>query len=142
MVLDDTTLLPELVDGAVAATIGASAATLTVARSPVRFAGRRAWLARSWRPLAQFAADLPALTAILGRALAGGDRDPGQLRALAFAVDPDPGRRPAQVALASIAGSFAPNTVVVAVDEDAGTLIVHELVPGSPRTAADPLELG
>ncbi len=142
MVLDDTTFVPELVDGAVAAAIGATAATAVGARSPVGFASRWDWLRRSWRPLAQFVGDLPTLVIMLGDALRGGDRDPGGLRAIAFGVDPDPAARMTQVALASVVGSFAPNSIVVAVDESAGTLIVHELRPASTRAGADPLGLG
>ena len=142
MVLDDTTLVPELVDGAVAAAIGASAATLTTARSPVRFAARWAWLRRSWRPLVQFFGDLPTLVVLLRDAVRGGNRDPGGLRVVPFRVEPDDPSRNAQVALASVAGSFAANSIVVAVDEAAGTLIVHELRPTTTRTGADPLELG
>jgi hypothetical protein len=129
MVLDDTTLVPELVDGAVAAAIGATAATVTTVRSPVR-------------PFVQFAPDLSTLVGLLGRALHGGDRDPGGLRAISFRVDPDDATRAGQVALASVAGSFAPNSIVVAIDEAAGLLIVHELKVGSTRSGADPLELG
>ena len=142
MVLDDTTALPELVDGAVAAAIGASAATLALARAPVRFAARAAWARRWWRPPARLIADLPSLARILLRAVAGGDRHPGRLRTLHFGVEADPEARAAQVALASVAGSVAPNTIVVAIDEADQTLIVHELVPTSSRTGADPLELG
>ena len=142
MVLDDTTLVPELVDGAVAAAIGATAATLTTVRGPVRFAVRRTWLRRWWRPFVQFAPDLSTLIRLLSGALRGGDRDPGGLRAISFRVDPDDSRRAGQVALASVAGSFAPNSIVVAIDEAAGLLIVHELKVGSTRSGADPLELG
>jgi len=142
MVLDDTTLLPELIDGAVAAAIGATAATVTMTRSPLRFGLRLAWLRWWWRPLRQFAGDLPALVGHLSAALRGGDRDPGDLRAVPFRVDPDGSKRAAQVALASVAGSFAPNSIVVAIDEAAGLLIVHQLSVDSTRAGADPLGLG
>jgi hypothetical protein len=142
MVLDDTMALPELVDGAVAAAIGATAATLTMIRSPVRFAARRGWVRLWWRPLTQFVLDLPTLVRVLGRALMGGTRDPGGLRAIAFTIEPDGAMRAGQVALASVAGSFAPNSIVVAVDEPRGTLIVHELEPRSASSSGDPLGLG
>ncbi len=142
MVLDDTAAVPELVDGAVAASIGATAATLTMVHSPTRFVIRVAWLRLWWRPLVQFAHDLPVLAGLMLDALRGGDRDPGGLRTIPFAVEHDPAERAGQVALASVVGSFAPNSIVVAVDEATGTLLLHELCPGVTRTGADPLELG
>ncbi|MGI8712409.1 MAG: hypothetical protein ACR2NR_04355 [Solirubrobacteraceae bacterium] len=142
MVLDDTTALPELVDGAVAATIGASAATLALARTRVRFARRAVWRRRWWVCLARYFADLPGLVRVLARALMGDDRDPGGLRQVQFAIEDQPDVRAAQIGLASVAGSFAPNTIVVAVDEVDQVLIVHELVASSSRSGADPLELG
>jgi hypothetical protein len=42
MLLDDTILLPELVDGAAAAAIGATGSTLALKRMPVRFVARPA----------------------------------------------------------------------------------------------------
>jgi hypothetical protein len=141
-VLDDTTAVPELVDGAVAASFGATAATLTMARSPVRFVVRRAWLRLWWRPLAQYVSDLPLLVRLLGQALRDGARDPGGLRTVPFTVETDEATRAGQVALASVVGSFAPNSIVVAIDEADGTLIVHELQLRSGRASVDPLGLG
>jgi hypothetical protein len=142
LVLDDTLALPELVDGAVAAAIGASAATLVRARSHVQFAAPPGWARHWWRPLVHLVWDLPELTRALAAALAGGDRDPGRVRTVDFSVDTDDRARAAQVALASIAGSVAPSTVIVAVDEQGGQLIFHELTPREGRERADPLELG
>ena len=142
LVLDDTVAVPELVDGAVAAVIGASAATLVRARSHVQFAAPPGWARYWWRPLAHLVSDLPELIRTLTAALAGGDRDPGRLRTVDFSARADDRARAAQVALASIAGSVAPGTVIVAVDEEGGQLIFHELTPREGRERADPLELG
>lgn len=142
MLLDDTTAAPELADGAVAAAIGACGATLTQARVPIRFAPRARWARRWWRPWVQLVAGLPMLVRMLLQALTGGDREPGQLRSLPFAVESDDGVRAAQVALASFVGSVSCNSVVVAIDEDRGSLLVHELVPDSDRSGPDPLGLG
>jgi multisubunit Na+/H+ antiporter MnhE subunit len=142
LVLDDTVAVPELVDGAVAATLGASAATLVRARSHVQFAAQPSWARYWWRPLVRLVADLPTLVRVLANALISGERDPGRVRTVRFAVQSDARARAAQVALASIVGSVAPSTVVVAVDEDAERLIFHELTPGEGRERADPLELG
>ena len=142
LLLDDTVALPEVVDGAIAAAIGASAATLVRARSHVQFRVEPGWARRWWRPLAHLVGDLPELARALARALAGGDRDPGRVRAVEFAVRADARARAAQVALASVAGSVAPSTVVIAVDEEGRQLIFHELTPRQDRARADPLELG
>ena len=90
----------------------------------------------------QFVTDLPILVGVLARALAGGERDPGKLREIPFAVESDPDARAAQIALASVVGSFAPNTIVVAVDEAAQVLIVHELTPTSIAARRRPAGLG
>lgn len=144
MVLDDTTAFPELVDGAVAATIGASASTLAFAHTPLRFRPRAGWARSWWRPWAGLVTGVPLLTRVLVRALAGGDRDPGELRWVDFAVEADPAARAAQVALASFAGSVSPSSIVVDVDETRGSMLVHELVPGAGAGGGgpDPLRLG
>jgi hypothetical protein len=142
MLLDDTTAVPELVDGAVAASIGATGSTLALKRMPARFVPRLAWGRHWWRPWVQLVTGLPVLIRVLARAIAGGDREPGELRWLSFALEADPEVRDAQVALASFAGSVASNSVVVAVDERRRSMLVHELVPGSGRSGPDPLSLG
>jgi hypothetical protein len=142
MVLDDTTVLPELVDGAVAAAIGATGSTLALKRMPMRFVPRPGWARHWWRPWAQVITGLPVLIRVLARALAGGDREPGELRWVSFALESDPEIRDAQVALASFAGSVASNSVVVAVDESRESMLVHELEPRSGRGGPDPLGLG
>jgi hypothetical protein len=142
LVLDDTVALAELADGAVAATLGASAATLVRARSHAQFAPRLGWMRLCWRPLAHLIGDLPELARVLVRTLAGDGRDPGRVRIVDFVVDADGRARAAQVTLASIAGSVAPRTVIIAVDEEGEQLIFHELTPGEGRKRADPLELG
>jgi hypothetical protein len=142
MVLDDTTTAPELVDGAVAATIGAGAATLTLVHSPLRVAAVPGWWRGLWRPWARLVGELPLLAGVLWRALSDGEREPGGLRRVPFASQARADRRAGQVALACVAGSIAPNAVVVAVDEERGEMLVHELVPGSGREVADPLGPG
>lgn len=142
MLLDDTTVLPELVDGAVAATIGATGSTLTLKQMPMRFVPRAAWARHWWRPWAELVTGLPVLIRVLVHTLAGGDREPGELRWISFALESDSEIRSAQVALASFAGSVASNSVVVAVDESRGSLLVHELASRAGRGGPDPLGLG
>ncbi len=143
MWLEDTVALANMVDGAVAAALGASGATLVYAERLVAFAPRARWALRLWRPLAQFAPDLWTLAVVLLRALGGGERSPGALRALPFELVGDPGEVSARCALATVAGSFPPNTIVLGVHEDDELILVHQLVPQpGDRTSVDPLGLG
>jgi multisubunit Na+/H+ antiporter MnhE subunit len=147
MLLVDTRESPQVYAGLAAAAIGATGSEL-VRRQ--RLAGARlggAWLLRLWRPLVSVPRDLARLTVAVAAALRPGGGPPaGRFRALAF--DPggggpeDRGRE----ALAELAGSFSPNTIVVGLDRERRALLVHQLVPeeGEPersRKAIDPLEL-
>lgn len=97
------------------------------------------WLARLWRPMASVPRDLLRLAV----AIAPGRHPVGRLRALPFdprTTDPtDNGRQ----ALAEIAGSFSPNTIVIGVDVERGLLLAHQLVPEQeePERSLDPLDL-
>ncbi len=143
MWLEDTVVLANLVDGAVAAAIGATGTTLVYAERLVGFDPRARWALRLWRPLVQFGPDLRMLASVLVRALSGGRRDPGALRAVRFTPEGSPAEVSARCALASAAGSFAPNTIVLGVEPDRELILVHQLHPTpGDRTSVDPLELG
>jgi hypothetical protein len=67
----------------------------------------------------------------------------GRLRALPFrhggGGSADQGRR----AMAEGLGSFAPNTIILGVDESRDLIFAHQLVPtDDAQSAIDPLELG
>ena len=142
LLLDDTIALPELIDGAVAAAVGAGAATAAAAAAGPAMRPPRGWVRHGWRPWAALFGDLPALVGVLAQALGAGQRDPGRLRAVAFRPADEPGERAAQIALATLAGSLAPGSVVVAVDPGRAQILVHELVPRTGREGPDPLRLG
>jgi len=143
MWLEDTVVLANLVDGAMAAAIGATGTTLVFAERLVAFAPRARWALRLWRPLAQFGPDLRLLAMVLLRALRGGERAPGALRAVRFVPTGGPGEIDARCALACAVGSFAPNTIVLGTEEQHGVMLVHQLVPvPSDRASVDPLALG
>jgi multisubunit Na+/H+ antiporter MnhE subunit len=141
LLLEDLATTAEDVDGAVAAALGATAAVVAVSRARPRPGSSRGW-SRMWRPLVSLVTDLPRLVAVLWRAVRHGERDPGRVRAVPFSCQPDPERRAAQIALATLAGSVAPSTVVITVQSADDTLLFHELLAGEGRRAADPLELG
>lgn len=144
MVLDDTVAAAELVDGAVAAAVGATGATVVYAERLLVFRVRARWVGGLWRPLAQFGPDLFRLVRVLAQGIAGGERAPGGVRAVRFHLCADEGERNAQIAIASVVGSFAPNTVVLGIDERSGVMLVHQLVAtvAGDRTSVDPLGLG
>ena len=143
MWLEDTVVLANLIDGAVAAAVGATGTTLVYAARLVAFDPRARWALRLWRPLAQFGPDLWTLVAVLLRAMRGGERAPGALRAVRFELAGGPGEVSARCALASVVGSFAPNTIVLGVDVEEELILVHQLVPQlEDRTSVDPLGLG
>jgi len=143
MWLEDTVVLVNLIDGAVAAVIGATATTLVYAERLVAFDPQARWALRLWRPLAQFGPDLRLLAITLLRALRGGERAPGALRAVDFVPTGGPGEVDARCALACAVGSFAPNTIVLGTEERHGVILVHQLVPQpGDRASVDPLGLG
>jgi hypothetical protein len=144
MVLVDTTYLPELLTGVVAAGIAATGTELVREQRIARVRMRIAYVPRLWRPLARVPLDIALLTGVAVRQAIRRDARVGGLRAVPFAAvdDSDPaghGRR----ALAEGAGSFAPNTYVLGIDEERKIVLAHQLVRTKhARRALDPLELG
>ncbi|MGH2916079.1 MAG: hypothetical protein ACRDMX_13940 [Solirubrobacteraceae bacterium] len=138
LVLVDTVVLPELVTGAVIATIAATGATLLRAQRRAVMRPDPAWLLRSWRPLASVAPDLVKLC----RALVSGPAATGHLYALTVKPASDTGRGAARAVLAPTAGSIAPNTFVIGYDDERALLLVHQLMRSEdPSADADPLGL-
>ncbi|MDQ6806402.1 MAG: hypothetical protein M3065_15875 [Actinomycetota bacterium] len=135
-VLVDTLVLPELVTGAVIATIGAGGAMLVRAQRRVVIRPDPVWVVGLWRPIVSYPRDLWRVTRALAR------RRPvvGKLYALPFEPGSDDARSAARRILGPTAGSFAPNTFVVGLDRGSGLLLVHQLVPSEdPAGDADPL---
>lgn len=143
MLLVDNESLPELVLGAGVALIATAGVQLVRAQHVADARVRASWIRRLWRPLARMPLDVGILIVELVRQLRQRRPERGQLRALRFrAVDQDAdgrGRR----ALAELAGSLAPNTIVVGVDRRRRVILVHQLRPGGEgEPTLDPLELG
>lgn len=138
LVLVDTLVLPELVTGAVIASIGAGGAMLVRAQRRVVMRPDPAWLAVLWRPITSYPRDLWRVT----RALARRRPVEGKLYALAFDPGGDDARSAARRVLGPTAASFAPNTFVVGLDPESGLVLVHQLAPSEdPTQDADPLGL-
>lgn len=141
--LDDTVATPEIVTGAVCAALAATVAEFVLAKAAPPFGFRIGWLRHVWRLPLSVAIDLGRLLRVLVRTLLGRRTPGGRFRAYRFdagsANNPDDvGRR----ALAKLAGSFSPNTVVVGIDAERDLILVHQLEPDDSSHSADPLELG
>lgn len=140
LLLIDTTLLPELITGAVGAAIGATGAVLVRRQRRLLLRPRAHWLRGAWRPLAGMFGDLVPLVRVL--VAHGVLRRPasGRLVEVPYAHTADDGEDAAHRALTQALGSLAPNTVVVDIDTDRGVLLAHQLVArDDARTAATPL---
>jgi len=132
----------ELVLGAVAAALGATIAVVVLFPGVDRFDGSARWLLPAWRLPWQAVTDTGRLTAALWRRLVLRQTVHGAFRVLPFRYGGGDSRDVARRAAAKAAGSFAPNTYVVGIDERKNAVLYHELVHTSGRTGCDPLELG
>jgi multisubunit Na+/H+ antiporter MnhE subunit len=140
LALVDTVVVPELVTGAVAAAIAATAAVLVRGQRRLLLRPRAAWLRGAWRALRGTVTDLsPLLRALWSRGIRRRD-ERGEMVELPYsAVGEDPEQGAHRVLTATL-GSLAPNTIVVAIDEERRTMLVHQLVPaGDPAADAKPL---
>ena len=140
LALVDTVVVPELVVGALAAAIAATGAVLVRAQRQVLLRPRAAWAPGALRALAQFVPDLvPLATALWRRGVRRGD-DRGRLVEVPYGAVGDEPEQAAHRVLTEALGSFAPNSIVVDVDTQRRTLLVHELVPtDDPAAGAKPL---
>jgi hypothetical protein len=133
LALADSRARPELIAAAVAALIGAGFAAL-ISRPgrprTLRTAARLLKLGprRVGRPLPRLVLDNGPLAVTLWRRLARGEQVSGRLLTAQLpresALDSAAGR----VAIEAW-GSLTPNRYVIGIDEEAGILLVHELVP-------------
>jgi hypothetical protein len=142
LVVTDSPKLPELLTGAVVVAIAATASELVRAQrdNPLRPPARG--LVRAWRPIVRAPRDLLLVAGAIARQVFERRQQRGRVRALPFGHGgeaPDAlGRR----ALAEGLGSFAPNTIVIGVDDERDVILVHQLVPsGDAARELDPLGL-
>ena len=139
----DSIDMSELVMGAIAAAVGATAATVVRSQRLVSFRPRLRWVLGLWRLPLQAALDAGILVAALWRQLVLRRPVGGTFRAVPFrAGGSDPEAAARRVAAKSV-GSFAPNTYVLDVDRERELILVHQLVPKPDQPKSiDPLELG
>jgi hypothetical protein len=123
VVLVDSRRLEELVAAVLVGALGATAAAIVRHGREVVLRPRPADVAAELRTVLSWPGDLARLAAALIR------RPTGRVVETPFEAtgsDPrDAGRR----ALAVAGRSLAPNTIVIAIDEERGVLLAHQLVP-------------
>jgi hypothetical protein len=136
LLLIDITDLPELIVGAGAAVLAATGMELAREQGLVGESIRARWLLRLHRPLLKVPTDMAL------RALARRNAAVGRFRAVSFACEDREQLESGQAALAEAFGSFAPNTIIVGIDNERGLILAHQLRPTGGREAIDLLELG
>ena len=125
LLLVGTVQYVERIAGLCAAAVGATGAEIVRSQGLLRFRVEWRRLRFVWRPLLRVVPEFLLVLAAVVR------RPQGRFRSIEFPTGGeravDAGRR----AFAAVAGSLAPNRLVVDVDEGSGDALVHELLPGS-----------
>ncbi len=142
MLLVDNESLPELLTGAGVVCIATVGSELVRHQRIAQVRVRALWLLRLWKPVARVPLDIGIVTWAMLRQIVERKRERGRIRAMRFrAAGEDPVDN-ARRALAELAGSMAPNTIVIGVDMKRKLILVHQLEPGgSAEDVIDPLEL-
>jgi hypothetical protein len=122
-------VLEESILGLFAAAVGATAAEAVREQGLAGFRLRRRWLWRArvlpWRAVRESGLVLAALA----RHLTGRAPVRGRFRVVPVALPDDPHEQAAKRALLTAGESFAPNSYVLTIDNRAGLMLTHELVP-------------
>src|SRR5579872_1422814 len=125
LLLVDITTLPELLVGVVAAALAATGLELAREQQLVGESVRVAWLGRLLRPLAAVPADVAFVCLAAVAQLVRRERACGAFRAVAFEAVGDSPHAGGRRALAEAFGSFAPNTIVVGIDQERRLILAH-----------------
>jgi multisubunit Na+/H+ antiporter MnhE subunit len=129
IMLVDTFAAEELLLGAVAAAAAATAADVVRAQDLVRFRLRTRWLRGVWRIAWQLVPDSWMLAVALWRQLRRPGSVRGCFRVLEFPREGDDAAAAARRALVTSVVSITPNTYVVGIEGEEGTILIHQLVP-------------
>jgi multisubunit Na+/H+ antiporter MnhE subunit len=142
LLLVDTVSTPELITGAVVATIAAIGSELVRLERRLHTRIPLRGLALAWKPVARAPTDLVLVLLAIVRQVFERKRARGRIRAMPFRHGGDAPDAAGRRALAESLGSFAPNTIVIGVDDERNLIIVHQLVPtGETAKTLDPMEL-
>jgi multisubunit Na+/H+ antiporter MnhE subunit len=129
ILLVDTFAAEELLLGAIAAAVAATAANIVRAQDLVRFRLRPRWLRGVWRILWQVGTESGMLVVALWRQLRRPGSVRGRFRVLEFPREGDDAAAAARRALVTSVVSITPNTYVVGIEGEEGTILIHQLVP-------------
>jgi multisubunit Na+/H+ antiporter MnhE subunit len=124
----DTLAAEELILGAIAAAVAATAADIVRAQDLVRFRMRARWLLGLAGLPKQTVTDSWLLAVALWRQLRRPGSVRGLFRVLPFPVEADDATSAARRALVTGVLSIAPNSYVVGVERDEGCMLIHQLV--------------
>jgi hypothetical protein len=143
LLLIDITSLPELIVGAAAAALAATAFELAREQQTVGgLSARLRWLATLHRPVMNVPGDISTLTLLALRQLVRPEPVNGAFRAVPFRCGDDEELETGRRAMAEAFGSFSPNTIVIGVDGEQELILGHQLVPQGGHEAIDVLRLG
>jgi multisubunit Na+/H+ antiporter MnhE subunit len=140
LALVDTVVVPELVVGAIAAAIAATGAVIVRGQRRLLLRPRLRWVRGAAGPLRRTVTDLVPLARALWRRGVRRRPEHGALVEVPYAAVADDPDAAAHRVFTEALGSLAPNTLIVGVDRERRTLLVHQLVPtGDPAAEAKPL---
>jgi hypothetical protein len=143
LLLIDTTSLPELIVGAVAAALAASGFELAREQQPAGgLTARVRWLAAVHRPVRTVPKDIALLSVLAVRQLVRPKSVNGVFRAVPFRCGDEEDLESGRRAMAESFGSFSPNTIIVGIDGERELILGHQLCPRGGREAIDVLGLG
>ena len=144
LLLTSTVLPSEAIGGLGASAIAATAFTLVrVAERPL-FRPRRRWFRAGnliWMPV-QVVLDTGTVFHEAIRRSLGGKRSRSAFVKVPIHVDRERATRNARDLLTTVRVSVTPNTYVVGIDEEEGTMLVHQLVRTDPASVQDLLKPG
>ncbi len=124
----------EEIAGVIACAFGATAAEAVQEQGLVQARLKLRWLGGLWRVPYDVVVETWQVFTALFRQLTGGPRVGGRFYCVFFPHTGDHPEDDARRALYKLEASIAPNSYVVGYDEETGSMLLHELVPGGRAT--------
>jgi multisubunit Na+/H+ antiporter MnhE subunit len=128
VILDDSIALDELLAGAAVAALAAFLAELVTYQAAAQVRIRASWLARAVTLPGQVAGDTVIVFAALWRRMAHGEQPPSGFRRRPVRYGDDTAAGRTRRTLLIGGASLAPNTIAADLDQNTGTMLIHQLV--------------